>query len=376
MPKRGENIYKRKDGRWEGRYIRGRNLNGKVKYGYVYAGNYREVKAKLLQLKAKIDEEHSDLRVNKECVLGEVLDAWLRYISINVKESTQARYEYVVEHYIRPALGTVDTKKLTTIVVEKFVQSLLYEEDGKTVKLSEKSVNDILVIVKTIIKYGNLRGYQIPCCTEGLHIKTTARTRSVLEPADQKLLTKWLMTDRDLCKLGVLICLYTGIRLGELCALKWKHILLEEGVLQVFGTMQRVSNANQLNRSKTKIIVDTPKTQNSHRNIPLPNFLLDYIANFRGDPESYVLTGERTRFIEPRLMQYRFKSYLKQCEIPYVNFHTLRHTFATRCIELGFDVKSLSEILGHANVSITLNKYVHSSMNLKRENMEMLSAII
>lgn len=375
MPKRGENIYKRKDGRWEGRYIKGRDSNGKAMYGYIYADTYRDVKGKLLHIKHQVETKNAVQHVSQDAFFDEVIDAWLQYISFNIKESTRARYRYIVAHYIRPALGLKLTKELTAVAVEGFIQSLLYDAAGK-VWLSEKTAGDILVIVKAIIKYGNLRGFSIPCNTQNIRIKTITHTGGVISLDDQQQLSKWLMSDKDPCKLGVLLSLYTGIRIGELCALKWKHILFEEGILQVCGTMQRISKDAHENGAKTKIIVDNPKSRYSYRDIPLPKFIIDYAAELKCEPEAYVLTGEQDRFIEPRTLQYRFKRYLEQCGIPYVNFHTLRHTFATRCIELGFEVKSLSEILGHANVNITMNRYVHSSMYLKRENMEKLCSIV
>jgi integrase len=125
----------------------------------------------------------------------------------------------------------------------------------------------------------------------------------------------------------------------------------------------------------SSVVIDTPKTVNSNRTIPLPKFLNKYVELFRGNPDEYVLSSKRLSIVEPRLMQIKFKKMTQECNFENVTFHTLRHTFATRCVECGFDIKSLSEILGHADVKTTLNKYVHSSMELKQSNMDKLEKI-
>ncbi len=361
MSRRGENIYKRKDGRWEARYLKEYDEAGKAKYGYIYTKTYREAKVRLAD--AKVNKT-ADCKTSEKSCYNDVLDAWMQYTFMNVKQSTKARYTHMVEHYIRPVLGEIQADMLTTASIEKFVQSLLCQLSGKT-------VNDILVVIKATVKYGNLRGYCIPCKTDGLCVKCSKKEMRILSKDERHALTNWLMTDRDSSKFGVLLSLYTGIRIGELCALKWKHICFREGTLLIRGTMQRIQQRGVLG-AKTKIIIDEPKSHNSSRDIPLPLFLLDYAKEFQAEPEAYLLTGKVDRFIEPRTMQNRFQRYLQQCGLSPVNFHVLRHTFATHCVELGFEIKSLSEILGHANVNITLNKYVHSSMHLKRDNMEKL----
>lgn len=137
--------------------------------------------------------------------------------------------------------------------------------------------------------------------------------------------------------------------------------------------MQRIQNTNIDAEAKTKVIITEPKSQCSIREIPLPQFIINIARQFQNNPQAYILSGEETKYVEPRTMQNRFKSLIVQSGIDDANFHALRHTFATRCIEVGFELKSLSEILGHANVNITLNRYVHSSFDLKCSNMNKLS---
>ena len=198
---------------------------------------------------------------------------------------------------------------------------------------------------------------------------------TVLTIQEQKKLTSLLLDSTDLYKLGILISLYTGIRIGELCALKWENINLSNKTLKINETMQRIQNMNPNENTKTKIVITEPKSSGSIRDIPIPVFLIPVIKEFQDKPDTYLLTGKRNKYIEPRTMQNCFKRFIKESGLRSVNYHALRHTFATRCVEVGFELKSLSEILGHSNVNITLNRYVHSSFELKSINMNKLSLI-
>lgn len=194
----------------------------------------------------------------------------------------------------------------------------------------------------------------------------------VLSISEQEKLERVLREDLSFSNLGILLCLYTGIRIGEVCALTWKDIIAEEQILSVNKTMQRLQQLNGFER-KTRIVISSPKSECSIRRIPLPDSIYHLLQSNRCSDDSYILTGRINKFVEPRTMENRFKKVLRLAGVQDTNFHTLRHTFATRCVELGFDIKSLSEILGHASVNITLNRYVHPSMELKQKNMNMLS---
>lgn len=172
----------------------------------------------------------------------------------------------------------------------------------------------------------------------------------------------------------MLLSLFTGIRVGEICALRWEDISFSEQTIYVHQTMQRLQDRSN-STNKTKIVITTPKSACSIRTIPLPEELLPILEAHRTTSTGYLLTNSDQNYIEPRTMQNRFKKALQICSIENANYHSLRHTFATRCIELGFDIKSLSEILGHASVNITLNRYVHPSLELKKENMQRLSVL-
>jgi integrase len=215
----------------------------------------------------------------------------------------------------------------------------------------------------------------VRCNFKDILPKTEKTDIRILSPLEQKKLTEYLVKDVDLSKLGVLLCLYTGIRIGELCALKWEDIDLCESVVKIHSTLLRIKDLSPQAQKKTKIIIDRPKSDCSIRTIPLPRFLVPFLMNISGQSKAFLLTGTDD-FIEPRTMQNRFKSYLKNAKVADTNFHALRHTFATRFVEVGCDVKTLSEILGHSNIKITLERYFHSSMDLKRANMEKLTACL
>lgn len=195
----------------------------------------------------------------------------------------------------------------------------------------------------------------------------------VLTPKEQDALAAVLVHNMDRYKFGVLLSLYTGIRIGELCALQWGDFDTNLSTMMVRKTMQRVKNTDNQSNSKTKIIITEPKSPCSVREIPLPPFMVEVAKPFQTNPDAFVLSGTVSQYVEPRTMQNRFQTYVKQSGIASANFHALRHSFATRCVELSFDIKTLSTILGHASVNITLNRYVHSSMELKKANMSKFS---
>lgn len=167
----------------------------------------------------------------------------------------------------------------------------------------------------------------------------------------------------------------TGLRIGEICALRWQDVSLTDATVCVKCTMQRIKNLDCDTGNKTKVVISSPKSYSSAREIPLSPLALELCKKFYGSPNAYVLTDEAERFVEPRVLQYKMKRYTSDCGLVGEHFHTLRHSFATRCVEVGFEIKSLSEVLGHASPQITLERYVHSSIELKRENMMKLASI-
>ncbi len=299
---------------------------------------------------------------------------WLDNAKLRVKESSYVKYYNLVQNHILPDLGDLRAAQLTTDVIEQFVQKKLRfgKKDGNG-GLAEKTVKDILAILKEICLYGAGWNIEIPCHFELIKIRCRDAEVRILDRQKQIELERFLLKDDSLTKTGILLSLYMGLRLGEVCALKREHILYKEGVLCVRNTMQRIQDLHGSGERKTKIVITEPKSNSSVRDIPIPKFLMGRLDVHRNMPENaFILTGSASSFIEPRTLENILKRYLKECQMEKVNYHVLRHTFATRCMEDGFDMKSLSEILGHSSVNITLNRYVHSSLEQKRKNMDKL----
>ena len=364
MPIKGENIYKRKDHRWEARYIREHRPDGSIHYGYCYGKTYREAKLKLTKVQnAPNPQQRLRLKLTDLC------DEWLLLRRSQVKESTLVKYHGLLERYIKPNLGSCPVSELTGVRIEQFSYQLLH-----TNGLSPKTVRDILTVLHGVLRYAGSQ-----CAGTEINIVYPHANRKeirVLTPQEQQRLVCYLRQQMDLCKFGALLTLMTGMRIGELCALRWKDISLEQGVIRVSATMQRIRNLDPDNPEKTKVIITAPKSGCSFRIVPLTEQAASLCrSNLCEDPEAYVLTGSREAYVEPRALQYRFNKYVNACNLEGVHFHTLRHTFATRCVEADFEIKTLSEIMGHASPKITLERYVHSSMALKKENMRKLSVV-
>lgn len=361
MSRRGDNIYKRKDNRWEGRYPCGYHADGKTKYRSVYGRSYTEVKEKLLQIQKQRMQtiKHTNLTVKA------LFEEWLLKISSHTKESTLANYQMKITKHLLPSFGGMRYDLLNAQMVHEFTKKKL--KSG----LSAKYVADILIVFKSMTKYVNREhGYHNPLVNVSLPKSSKKTDVRILDPKEQRQLTGYLDSNKNRTSLGVFLSVYTGIRIGELCALRWGDIDLNKRILTVRRTIQRISDREKEN--STKLIIAAPKSLSSVRSIPIPECLLDRLKQFQSSQEDFVLSGN-TKPVEPRTMQYRFASILKKANLPSVHFHSLRHLFATNCIKLGFDVKSLSEILGHSSVEITLNRYVHSSFEQKRICMERLS---
>lgn len=189
----------------------------------------------------------------------------------------------------------------------------------------------------------------------------------MLTKEQQSQLVKYLLSNMSMTSLCILLSLYTGLRVGEVCGLMWDDIDFEKGILTVRRTVQRICTDSR----KTEIIADTPKSRSSRRSIPIPIFILKLLRDSRSSNNNYILSGSEN-IIEPRTLQRRFKSILNKVNLPSVNYHCLRHMFATNALQAGFDIKTLSEILGHANVETTLNRYVHTSMERKKACMALI----
>ncbi len=367
MSRKGENIYKRKDGRWEGRYKKGIAGNGKTVYGSCYGKTYREAKEKLEKYRQKLLPESVKSTSAKR--FAEYCDEWLLFKQSKVKESTFAKYSTAIENHIKPFFGGYQPGLITTELTSTFAHHLIY-----TKQLSAKTAKDILVMLKSILQYISQSTNDVGAIEVAMP-KYTAKEIRVLSYEEQQRFIAFLMKDMDACKFGVLFALTTGLRIGEVCALRAGDISLKEKTVTVRETMQRIKNTGD--GAKTKIVLTAPKSDTSARVVPLTNTAFELCRERAGKYEknAFLLTGSETKYIEPRILQYHIKRYSEACGIENMHFHVLRHTFATRCVEVGFEIKSLSEVLGHSSPRITLERYVHSSLEFKRQNMTKLEAI-
>lgn len=369
MARKGENIYKRKDGRWEARFIKS-HQSGKAVYGSVYGKSYSESKRKRSEAMTNLKKYAKANASSTQPNLRQISSMWLDSLCSTRKASTIVKYSNQLEKHILPVFGNTRLSEISNEALIDFGSALIAGDNG----LSTKSASDIISRMKSIRKYALIHGYEVGFVPECITIPQKQAPIRVLSLEEENALLDFLRGHPDLTSLGILICLFTGIRIGELCALTWNNVSLDTRKLSINRTMQRLQNLDKDAPAKTYISIDEPKSKCSIRTIPIPENIINDLSHAYVR-DAFVLTGSRISYVEPRTMENRFKSILDKCGIEDANFHALRHSFATRCVEVGFDIKSLSEILGHANVNITLNRYVHPTMELKRENMDKLSAL-
>ena len=360
MGRHGENIRKRSDGRWEARYMTYDEEKGGKICRSVYGHTYAEAKEKraaaerLASVWAETGNASGQEQEALKCIaFGAVAAEWLAAVKSAQKPSTFEKYSFIYRSYLESAFGGMMLLQVT----EKFVRDSLASCKAP----SESLRKSIYGVLNGILRYASRR-YCInlpeikrpPAEVHGKKADTFTRS-------EQAKLLPILCKNMDHFKLGVLLCLFTGLRLGELCALKWADIDFVSKTLTVRRTVQRLYVDNAC--AKTALVESSPKSGNSRREIPLQDTVSELLADYR-DGKEYVFGGDKP--LDPRTMQNHYKKILKEAGIFYKNFHTLRHTYATNCIEGGADIKSLSEMLGHSSVKITLNYYVHPSMDTKR----------
>lgn len=376
MSRKGENIRKRKDGRWEARYMKGRDMNGKIRYGYLYGKSYKEVKEKKIR---KISEypaffaygsqPSALLEDDRICTVSV---HWKNHIRYTVKESTYSNYGEILENHILPALGETSVRKITNRTLLSFVQREM--EKG----MSYGSIHVIMGVLKNILNYGQELGCFPGELLKFPRIPAGGKEIQIMSKEDFRKLDACLSEGTDPFTFGILLCMYTGIRVGELCGLKWEDIDLNHRKIYIRRTVTRVKNLDMTLTEgqgvcpRTRLNIGTPKTSTSMREIPLPDRLLSIGTALKKNGGCFLLTGTEN-CVEPRTVQRRYAALLKKCQIPHIKIHSLRHQFSCRWIEQGFDTKSLSEILGHTSVKTTLDLYVHIQAETKREYMNQLT---
>ena len=363
MSKRGENIYKRKDGRWEGRILIHAPDSRRIS---VYGKTYREVRDRMQEKKLLPGVVHCPKRVS------DATEVWLASRERLLKPSSVAKYRNLVQRHILPLLGRLRICDLDRNTVSGFVRALSCGQTGSGVQLTRKTVRDVLMILEKSVRFAGELSFSVE--KNELSGKAGGGKRiTVLSEREQKRLEEQLLTDTDEKKLGLLLCLYAGLRIGEICAMRWECIDLCEKTLSVNVTMQRLQIAGAASGQRTGVIESSPKSEDSRRTVPIADFLIEQLLKRKPRLQSaYLLTGSE-QYIEPRSYENYYKRVLSAAEIPICNFHTLRHTFATRCIESGADAKTVSVLLGHSTVRMTLDRYVHPTMNAKQASINRMA---
>ncbi|MCD7883379.1 MAG: tyrosine-type recombinase/integrase [Lachnospiraceae bacterium] len=414
MGRRGENIRKRSDGRWEARVICGPPKNGKTNYKYLYGHSYHEVKtlkkefllnlsslpepietasvnskppeppqtALVNLISAELPTENDRLTTSETSEAEEssplfrtVAYEWLATKKLSVKESTYATYLFMVEKHLFPDMGDLGIKKVDTDRIGAF---LLDKKEHGGLRggnaLSDKTVSEIKGTLNRVLRYAKSHNI-IDSVPDSMPVSVKQPPIEVLTKQEQKTLEAKASEEDTAFSLGVLLCLNTGVREGELCGLQWADFNWADETISISRTVSRISNTDPESDTKTRVVIGKPKTVCSIRTIPIPTNIVSYIKERAGTEADYVLTGTE-KYMEPRVCRDRFSRLEKRAGVKHHNFHILRHTYATNCVADGVNIKVLSENLGHSDINITLQRYVHPSMESKKAEVNKLTTFM
>lgn len=364
MARKGENIYLRKDGRWEGRYIKERDVNGKAKFGSIYGKHYHEVKKKLIIMKSNSYKKNTFINVPASACFEDWAEYWLETaVRPYVKLETYAGYHRNLNNHIYPVLGNLNIGKITP----QHIQDMVI---GLQKKLAPTTLSGICRLLKSVLNAACEKEVLSRSPYQGIRLpRTGKRPPRVLTCLEQKKLEKNALYNNEI---EYLMCLYTGIRVGELCALRWKDIDFENSYLHIRHSIQRIPANHDL--QGTRLILSTPKSTASVRDIPIPHFLTmllrEKMVLEQISPQDYIFKNNKGNCRDPRTMQRKITELGKRLGIEGIHMHTLRHTFATRCLERGIRYEILCELLGHSSPQITLRHYAHCTPETKRKSME------
>ena len=307
--------------------------------------------------------QRGGIKMVKEKTINQITEEWKEEKKKYVKKSTYAAYQLLIQNHIKPYFGDLYE------VNEEKVQQFVF--DKLDAGLSEKTIRDIIIVLKMILKFGIKNGYlEYVQIDAKFPSKQEKKDLDVLSKADQKKFMEHLRNNFTFKNLGIFICLSTGMRIGEICGLRWCDVDTVEGVIKVRHTLQRIYIIEGETRH-TELLLDTPKTANSVRDIPMSSELLKMLKSLnKVVNENYYVISNDIKPIEPRTYRNYYKKLCKQLDIPELKFHGLRHSFATRCIESKADYKTVSVLLGHSNISTTLNLYVHPNKEQKKKTID------
>lgn len=303
----------------------------------------------------------------------ELANQWLEYKKDYVKESTFANYANIIYNHLIPDFKGLYLYDINHNLLQKYILDKLKKGGLKiNSSLSEKTVKDIMMVLKCTIRYAMNQGVIDLIDLNFIYPKANKKKKIyILTKREQKKITEYILKNTTPKSIGVLISLYTGMRIGEICALKWSDIDFKNNTIHINKTLQRVYLKRNNNCATSNIVISSPKTLNSNRDIPINKEFADIIKQFKTNNNHYILTSS-VNCIEPRAYRKNYYSLLKKAKIKHINFHSLRHTFATNCISLGVDYKIVSELLGHSNINTTLNLYVHPNLSQKKKCMNIV----
>ena len=369
MARHGENIYKRRDGRYEGRYVTGKTINGKTKFGYIYGYQYAEVKTALLFKKSEYAKQLAGSINECKDSVAEWMARWMEEEVLgSVKPSSYQTYNHLLKKHLLPTLGSLKLSAVTPAIVQAFV----FELENSTLAAStiKGAYRLFCAAMKSAMEEGII--LKNPCRKIKIQQSEPIEQRVLTQP-EQSAIRKAISDHQDM---PALLSLYTGMRLGEICALKWTDIDWKNQTITIRRTAQRIAQGlNGRTGTKTKLIIGTPKSLRSVRTIPVPAFVLAQLYELaQGKASDQYVFGTSVNAAEPRTIQRRFASLMKKLGIKGAHFHTLRHSFATRLVEMGVDIKTISTLLGHGSTQTTLDYYAHSLPQLQRAAVNLLAA--
>lgn len=363
MNKTGENIYKRKDGRWEGRYVKARTEDGKIKYGYIYGPTFQEVKEKMRKFHKK-HHQLTNATNNFQMKLIDWIEIWLDENKEYLKPSTRDSYAFKLNQYIIPYIGEHELHALTNLKIQGLVNQL-YREGRSTSTLRVTFGILKRCLAAAVVSEKLLQSpYQ-----KIIFPKVRANTIHALSRKEQKKLETIVKKDGTLPSFAILLALRTGMRIGEIAALHWQDIDFSDNKIFVRHTITRV-NATTQNNKKTVLTISTPKTLSSLREIPISAQLKAELVRYKKQALVHeFIFSDDTKPYDPRLLTYYFHKIRKVADLEHITFHQLRHTFATRCLESKADIMSVSAILGHASTQMTLDIYADSLFDERRKTL-------
>lgn len=355
--RRGENIYRRKDNRWEGRYSKGKHADGRKKYGSVYGKSLQEVREKLYPLKLKY-QIYQAIHGESAMTLNEWGYRWLYEVQSGIKQSTYANYEHKLVHYVLSAIGNYGLNELDEEVGEELLNSLIDQAlKPSTIQVIFRITKQCMkeAIRKKLIKENPFEGIQLP--------KVVKNKNQALTKQEQKRLEATALQEENGKGLPTLIALHAGLRIGEISALKWTDIDFDNEMIHVQSTYQRILGV--YNGKKTELIYSSSKTASSIRSIPLGRTLKRLLVQQKKQSKGEFVLCRGNKPLEPRLLTAHFHRIREKAGLTQTHFHQLRHTFATRCLESQGDIVSVSALMGHSSTQMTLDTYASALVEQK-----------